>query len=216
MVMPFSPKVGNAATGGSRWTTNAKHLPALVAPIGNFRIKNAATTNDSSNNASYFASLALRGAQTSITVADTWTTIASVRASGVFVAALSPTHTASHTPSIRITVDGTVYTFTPSAAQSATHRLCVGHVINGYSTSATDGFIVGVNSANDGGFESAAVGGYPVLASGQVSLITPESALMAGLPLLRFEKSLKVEAKCSLLSATAVHKQCGAVYRVDP
>ena len=200
--------------GGSRWITNPKHLnrASVLNTKATLKSSNSALVNSST--AGFFTALALRGAQTSIATANTYVTVASITGSGFLVNCISPTHTAAFTPTIRITVDGTVYTLAPSAAQPIAHRLVLGPILSVASTTVES---ITLNGASDNGFWLAAVGGLNQITAGQVetSIPTPEAALSNGLPVLRFESSLLIEMKCDLLSGTAVDKQCGASYILD-
>ena len=131
------------------------------------------------------------------------------------VNAVSPTHTTAFTPTMRITVDGTVYTIAPTAAQTLAFRMLLGPVTPGFLTSA--GGAVIPNAEQDNGFANAAIGGLNqvVAATSTVALVTPEMALSMGSGVLRFETSLLVEMKCDLLSANAIDKQCGVTYVLD-
>lgn len=216
---------GNLSTyagGGNRWITNPKHLNKQAIAQTRLSLKSAPGTLVDSSSASFFTALALRGAQTSITVADTYVTVANLSGSGFLFNCVSPQHSSTATPTIRITVDGTVYTITPSAAIGATTRLVLGPVVPTPSvaaaaTGATAGDIIVPNAANDNGFVNALVGGVPTILSGGVvvGIPTPEAALSFGMQCLRFESSCLIEMKCSLLSGTAVDKQCGATYMMD-
>ena len=216
---------GNLSTyagGGNRWITNPKHLSAMSLPQANLLLKTGQTAVAASNIAGFFTALALRGATASISVADTYVTVANLSGSGFLFSAVSPTHTASFTPTIRITVDGTQYVIAPSANQAAGYRLTLGSLsqipsIALTSTAAVAGDISLPNSAADVGFTNALVGGVAAPTAGtlSVALPTPEAALSYGLPALRFESSLLIEMKASLLSGTANDKSCGAVYRLD-
>lgn len=205
--------------GGSRWITNPKHLSFIAALYGNISVKTASTTIAASNTVGFFTAAALRGAQTSITVADTYVTVASVSGAGFLVNCVSPTHSSAHIPTIRITVDGVAYTIAPSANHTALWRTVLGSVttsaaITARASASIAGDLAFPNSPDDAGFANAPVGGV-VVSSSVISLPSPETALAYGLPVLRFESSLLVEMKCSGLSATAVDKQCAATYRLD-
>lgn len=204
--------------GGSRWITNPKHLNCISNAKANISLKAAPAAIHASSAAAFFTSAAVRGAQASITVADTYVTVANLTGSGFAFNFISPTHDGTFTPTIRITVDGTVYTIAPSAVAAAGNRLVIGPTTSGYisaSTVATLGpDISGVNSAQDHGFTGSMVGGVQTV-SGTVGIPSPEFALSLGMQALRFESSLLVEMKASGLSATAVDKQCAVTYRLD-
>lgn len=201
--------------GGSRWISNPKQLNRLAALNTRLQLKTAFNTLIDSSAAGFFTALALRGAQASISVADTYVTVASLSGSGFLVNCVSPTHTAAFTPTFRITVDGTQYILSPSAAQTLAWRMVLGPTISGGNTAAGDATFV--NSSLDNGFQAAQVGGLVQMGAATVltSLPTPETVLSLGLQALRFESSLLVEMKCDLLSANAVDKQGGATYVLD-
>ena len=208
--------------GGSRYLTNPKHLNALSVAKANIKLKTSSTGVSDLSAGAGFTALALRGLQTSITIADTYVTVGSLTGPGFAFNFVSPTHDGgTHTPTMRITVDGTVYTIAPSAAQAIGNRMVLGPTTLGIpstSTAATIGSdLSGINSASDIGFVGSSAGGLVVLSgAGQVvSFPTPEEALSYMMQCLRFESSLLVEMKCSALSGTAVDKQCGFTFRMD-
>lgn len=208
--------------GGGRWITNPKHLPLHVMQSATILVKTGTSGTAAANNSAIYTSLANRGAQASISVADTYVTIANLSGAGFLFNVISPTHSASFAPTIRITVDGTVYTFAPSSSISSGYRLLLGPLIPmqpataAGNTASTVGDIPLPLSGNDPGFASGygSVGGVPNI-GGNSGLLTPEQILSMGWSCLRFEQSLLVEAKCSLLSGTAVDKSCAATYRLD-
>ena len=209
------------SAGGSRWITNPKHMPIAAFASTDLNLKTAIALVVSSNTAGFYTNLAFRGATSSITGAATLVTVANVTSgSGFLCNVVSPTHTASFTPTFVITIDGVAYTIAPSATIASGKRLVLGPVSYGIPTttalaSATlvdhlhDG-----NCAADAGFSAALTGGV-AMADGTCGLLTPEAIINFGLPTLRFEQSLKVEMMASLLSVNAVDKQCGATYRLD-
>lgn len=213
---------GNQTTlfgGGSRYITNPKHLSAFAAAGSVINVKTSATTLQTTAAAAAFTALALRGAQASVSVADTYVTVANLTGAGFMFNCISPTHdTLSFTPTFRITVDGVVYTLAPSTTFVNLYRMVLGPVtsglpsISGISTIGSD--IPGVNSPTDLGFQTAMVGGVPT-ATGNISIPTPEQILAFQMQCLRFESSLLVEMKTSLLGSTSINKQCAVTYRLD-
>lgn len=212
---------GNLSTyaggGGGRFITNPKQLPIHVVTSAYTNVKTATTSIAAADNPNFYNGIANRGAQASITVADTYVTVASLTGAGFLFNCISPTHTASHTPTIRITVDGTAYTIAPTSSIATGYRVCIGPVvpslpsIAGPSTASVAGDIPGPSAPTDGGFYVGSTGGIPLI-SGNATLISPEQIWSMGWPALRFESSLLIEMKCSLLSGTATDKSCGATY----
>jgi len=201
-----------------RWITNPKHMPLVAVSGTNLLLKTSDTTSQNATTAAFYTALALRGAVASISVADTYVTVANLTGAGFLMNLVSPTHTAGFIPTFRLTIDGTVYTIAPSANQSSSARMILGPLVAGYSisaisTAAVAGDSVGPNAPADPGFSGVITGGLPVVALASVP--TPETILSMGWPALRFESSCLVEMKASLLSGTATDKQCGATYRMD-
>lgn len=209
--------------GGGRWITNPKHLSAMAVANDRLGLKSAFNTATLSSVAGFFTALDRLGASSAITVADTYVNVLSVSSGSGFVTGMvSPTHSGTHTPSIRVTVDGgTPVVIAPSAVQTALYRMVLGPLTNYLSiisagTGATVGDIVGPNTGNDGGFNVARVGGLAQVAGTILrGLPTPQACLEMGWPVLRFETSILIEMKCSSLSATAIDKQCGVAYQLD-
>lgn len=204
--------------GGSRWITNPKHLNCISNAKAAIFLKTTATSSQSSAASAFFTAIATRGAQASVSVADTYVTVANLTGSGFAFDFVSPTHDGTFTPTIRITVDGTVYTIAPSAVAAAGNRLVIGPTTSGTISTSTAAAIgsdlSGINSASDLGFSGSMIGGVQTV-SGTVGIPSPEFALSLGMQALRFESSLLVEMKASGLSASSIDKQCAVTYRLD-
>jgi hypothetical protein len=209
------------AAAASRWITNPKQLPVAIVNEANLSLKTSATvTNNFTavNSATSFTAMALRGAQTSVAVADTYVTLANLTGSGFLFNVICATNTgAGYTPTIRITVDGTIYTISSSSTVNATFRLVLGALISAAPSVSAIGAvgtdIISPNAGPDNGFSGANVGGLYNPAT--ASIMTPEMILAYGLPCLRFETSLIVEMKASLLASSANDRIGGVSYRLD-
>ena len=210
--MAGNPLVQQSATttvASGRWVTNPKHLPLNFATANVISMKRAAATIDTSNVATFWTAFALRGAQTSITGADTYVTLADISSDngGFLVNVVCPHDSAGTTmQTIRITTDNVVYVIAPTAVLTANSRLVLGPVATNANATLANAATIG--GGGDAGFSGTAVGGV----NNSISLVVvpPESAMSYGMPVLRFESSLKVEVKCSVLSVTDTAKQCGA------
>lgn len=209
--------------GGSRWITNPKHLPLLAVDEIALNIKTLVGAQSAANVLAFYTAMALEGATTSIATANTYVTIASLTGAGFLFNVVAPTHSAGYIPTFRITVDGTVYTITPTAAQTANWRVVLGPVTNGTSikgnaTASVAGDIISPNNAWDPGFRNARIGGvrqYGGSAADFIGIPNETGILANNMPALRFESSLLIEVKCDLLSAVANDKRCAATYRLD-
>lgn len=207
--------------GANRWITNPKHLPVSTVNQANLSLKTSATVANNFtavNSAASFTAMALRGAQTSVAVADTYVTLANLTGAGFLFNVICATNTgAVYTPTIRITVDGVVYTISPSSTVNATFRMVLGVLIAAAPSvsaiAAVGSDIISPNAGPDNGFSNANVGGLynPAVAA----ITTPEMILAYGLPCLRFESSLLVEMKTSLLASSANDRLGGVSYRLD-
>lgn len=215
---------GSAAQsgGGNRWITNPKHMALFVPLQTRLSLKTAQLAEIDASTAGFFTALALRGASTSISVAATYATVCNLTGAGFLFNAVSPGHSASFIPTFRITVDGTVYVIAPSAAQTAGNRMVMGPITPGLpsisagASAPINADLVGINGSNDPGFTLGLTGGIAVGSNiSYFGIPTPEIILSYGMQCLRFEKSLKVEMMCDLLSGTAVDKQCGVTFRMD-
>lgn len=208
---------------GGRWVTNPKHLPLVSVIQTALNVKELITTKTLASVAGFYTAIAKEGASAAITVADTYVTVCNLTGAGFLFNCVSPTHSAGFRPTIRITVDGTVYTITPSADQTAAWRLVLGPTtsgisITGVSAASVAGDIIAPNNSWDSGFTNARIGGvvqHGGSAADFLGIPTPAAIMRHGLPMLRFESSLLVEMKCNLLSGTANDKNCAATYLLD-
>ncbi len=198
----------------NRWITNPKHIPLFVCPGTSLNNKSDSVTINASSVAAFFTVGAREGASASISVADTYATICDLTGSGFMGSCVSPSHTADFTPTIRITVDGQVYTFTSSGNITSAFRMVLGAFTPGAVTITTSGGGDKTSSLQDYGFAGAKVGGLPRL-YGSPNINPPTLNLAEGLPMLRFETGLKVEIKASLLSADPEQLKCLVTYRMD-
>lgn len=164
------------------------------------------------NTDSFFSVMAYNGAQAVVTGADTWVTIANITSGqGMLLNAIAPHgNSASNTGSLRITVDGTEYTYSAQNG-SAYSALLLGPMMQGT--------FVQTNSVLEipypGGYKDQSksqVGGGIQCLQNESSLTTPEIALSWGMPLLWFSTSLKVEAKASIYSTLNAGQRCAASY----
>ncbi len=207
--------------GGNRWITNPKHMPLTRITDSNLYVKDQVNTSKASNNASFYTAMALLGASGAITVADTFVTLLTVSGGGGFLYhVVAPTHSANHTPTIEITVDGgTAYTIAPTAVFAAQSRLVLGATTPGAPVITTTGTynenqVIQVSGYNDVGYQGR-IGGIHTLGTGPAALPSEQMIMSFNMPVLRWEQSILIRVKASLLSATAVDKQCGAQYRLD-
>ncbi len=208
------------ATAASRWITNPKHMPIIRVTDSNLSVKDQVNTSKASNNAGFYTAMALLGSSGAITVADTFVTLLSASGGGGFLYhVVAPTHSANHTPTIEITVDGVVYTIAPTAVFAAQSRLVLGATTPGAPVITTLGTynetqVIQVSGYNDVGFQGR-IGGIHTLATGPVTLPSEQMVMSYNMPILRWEQSILIRVKASLLSGVAVDKQCGAHYRLD-
>ena len=217
---PFVPQTASAVSTSSRYITNPKHLSLISVPKALIVVKTAQSTTAAMDAAGGFTALARRGASASISVADTYVTVANLSGAGFLFNCISPTHDgAAFTPTFRITVDGTAYVIAPSAVQLLGNRVVLGPITQGTpATSAAAAIgtdVISVNASADAGFQTASVGGVTTQITTAIGIPTPEMILSNNMQCLRFETSLVVEMKASLLSGTAVDKQCAVTFRMD-
>lgn len=209
----------NLLFGGGRYTNNPKHLSAISIAKALIFAKSTTTSTVNTSAAGGFTALALRGAQTSVATADTYVTVTSQTGAGFAFNFISPTHdSATFTATFRITVDGVVYTLAYTT-QTIGNRVVLGPItqgtpsISGAGAIGTD--VISPNAAADAGFQTASVGGVTTQVTTGIGIPTPEMILSNNLQCIRFESSLLVEMKTSVLSATAVDKQCAVTFRMD-
>lgn len=224
---PFVMSRGDSATSAaltSRYCKDPRELPCFVVPESQLYIKLALTSSSTCsdvNASSYFSAMANRGAQASVSVADTYVTCANLVGRGRLYNVITPSHSASaQTPSIRLTIDGVVYVIKPSTTVNAGSRLVLGVMTPYLPTTANDGvyhqadFIL-PNSYGDGGFYGAMTGGFWTVGN-NASIVTPEQIETYNLPFLQFESGCLIEYKTSLLTSTTGDKIGGASYRMLP
>lgn len=168
----------------------------------------------------FWAALGNRnGAYAALTQADTYTTVANVTSgSGYFFYVLSNTVEgagASVTQSIKVTIDGTAYEVADSCADATNDiRFVLGAPPVDSASSYADYPMwprqanTYMSSANWDTFPSAAI---PVAST----IAAPQACLALGL-YVRFETSLKVECKVSVLPTDTLNQRnAGAVYWLD-
>lgn len=206
-----------------RYMTDPRELPIYIIPISQLYLKTANgvnTTCSDVNAAAFFNAVALRGAQASVSVADTYVTCANLSGRGRLYYVLPPTYAGGlYTPTVRLTIDGTVYTLAPSTTIGGSYRMVVGACTPGVPSvntgSVTTSDFTTANSYNDIGFNSALNGGFFTNA-GNIGIVPPETAELFNMPFIQFDTSCLIEFKTSLLATTTGNKIGGAVYRMLP
>lgn len=207
----------------SRYITNPKQLQIGATDASSVYLKTATSTstNCSATNApTFFTALAHRGAQTSVTVADTFVTVTSQTGAGFAFNFILPTYAGAHTPTLEVTVDGVLYTLAPSATLAATRRMVVGPVTAGspvtsVGTNPINSEVLLVNGGSDSGFATANVGDIFDYGTMLIGIPTPERIMTYNMPCLRFESSLLVRMKTDLLAAAAGDRICGCTFVMD-
>jgi len=210
--------------GGSRYITDPRELPIMALPEAQLYVKtniNAQVACSNTNASTFFTSVAKKGAQMSVSVADTYVTAVDVTGRGRLHHIIPPCNTgAAYTPTVEVTVDGTVYTIAPTSTIGASNRVVIGAVVPGpanatSSTSYDTGHFFTPNSYLDPGYDAVSVGGLPSTAT-NVNLTAPLIIESFNLPFLQFEESLKVRYKTSLLASGTGDKIGGVGYRMLP
>lgn len=218
----FQTRSASAASQGGPWSNNPAHLPLVLSSAANkIWVKNSVTTtypDDTNGGIAGWMGLSVvkSGAVIEIASADTWTTVCDLTGAGFLTAVISPTYSisASFAPFIRITVDGEEYVFTSATAPAAYSRLVLGGVPNCVPVSATTGGGAGVGEYSDIGFGAVATHNGLLVSEGTY-IPSAQLQVSSGGQACRFEKSLKVEVKCSKLGSTSATKAAYAVYQLD-
>lgn len=220
----FTTRSASAASQGGAWSNNPAHLPLVLSSTANkVKLKYGPTSValDDTNGGiaavgAFVTAVNKSGAAVEIAATDTWTTVCDLTGAGFLTAAIGPTcnTTASFEASIRVTVDGVEYVFSSASAPVAYSRLVLGGIpalepiINTTSASAGDG------DYNDIGFGGASTHNG-IFVSESIYIPTPNRHIASGVPACRFEQSLKVEVKCSVLGSSQPVRGAYAVYQLD-
>lgn len=213
----------SSATTASRYGKDPRELPIHVMAEANMYIKISAGSEyncTAANAPTFFGNLVYRGAQASVSVADTYVTCANLSGRGRLYYVIPPSYAGgAFTPTARITIDGTVYTIAPSSTIPASNRMIIGATTPGIPSINTGVVTTSdwglPNSYLDAGYQAALVGGF-YNTSSSVGIVAPEVMEAYNMPFLQFETSCLVEFKTSLLAAAAGDKIGGAVYRMLP
>lgn len=216
MTSTFTNFFGGGGAKGGNVITDPRHFSAGYVGYGELGVKTAVTGTALSNTDLFFTSGALFGAQASISAADTYATLCDINGSGFLCNVVSPAHSAGAIQSFRLTVDGVEYVISPGAPMTNIRAVLgptVPGVVTTYSATAVAGHLIGLGSYADAGFSAAKVGNFDPLFSAY--LLRPVIILAHGLQCLRFETSLKVEVKSSLLDANTTLRRALATYRLD-
>lgn len=156
-------------------------------------------------------------------VLTTLQTLANVTGPGVLSAVLAPTTlTSGATVTVKITIDGVLYTFVQTFPASG-DRLIIGAVLPGgaNSTSATapiGSALNGVATPFDQGFgtKKGTVMAYGAGSNAGVVIPTTDECLNYGLPVVRFFESLLVQTQISVApTGSTLDGSQVALYRLD-
>jgi hypothetical protein len=170
----------------------------------------------SPNALSYWQEVAKRGAYATGVADDTYKEICDITGSGILFHVIAPAYTNSTDDvTFKITVDGVEYIIVKTTelrtAGSERSRLVLGACVsNGRASQYT--------SANAFVYEYAGIALSNDLFTcdtGQMLLLPPDQIRTNGLPMLRFEESLKVEVKVTDVHTGTYSGYCGATYILD-
>jgi len=207
--------------GGGLFITDPRHMPHTRVTDSNLYIKDQVNTSKASNNAGFYTGMALQGAASAITVADTFINLLSYSSGGGFLFhVVAPTHSGTNTQTIEYTIDGgTPITIANTAVFAAQSRLVMGVTTPGAPVITTAGTynedqVIQISGYNDVGFQGR-IGGINTRSTGKFTLPDEQMIMAYRLPCLRWEQSILVRVKNSGLSAVAVDKQCACAFKVD-
>lgn len=179
------------------------------------RLKYAPASQAYLNADEFWTALANRGAYVACSAADTWYTVCNLSGAGYFGWAMGTYVAGANSQKIRITADGVTATFSEPNCMSG-YRLAVGGgwATTPFLTGASNASAVAINSYFDYGF--LAKSGNDVTRKIASIYFAPTSVMVAvGIPVLRFEQSLKVEAWTNTNGLTGNNAYAGAAYCLD-
>ena len=201
------------------WSRNPDTMPISTGAAASYHFKSAANALVSTDAAGSQTTLATRGATASITVNDTFVTVCDVSGSGFLFHVLSAGSNGTDLRTLRITIDGAVYTIITPDTLAQNNRLVLGPVFAAGAIAVTDTGLLTSHSGLIGGYNSDFVGardGGGVALTADILIPTENEILSFNLPAIRFSSSLKVEAKSQTISLTAdPYNAAIALYRVD-
>lgn len=176
---------------------NPRHLPVWIVISNQVQV---GSSGAALNTDGFFTNFAgPYGAYASATANDTWFTVCNLTSvSGFFFNAWSPmSNTASDRLSLRITIDGgSALTFS-AVRSSIQHRLMLGALF-----------------CSSPSVNPAPVDSLPEIGTG-MQILLPATGLALGFPGLRFESSLKVEAKVQTRIGTNPEDRAAVTYQLD-
>lgn len=205
-------------SGAGRAFYSPRRLPALWAESAHIGAKcGAVSTAYWANSANLFSAIGgAFGAVHELTQAATYETLVNITGSGWLGWILSATYDANdatHTQYIRLTVDGQTYEFSKAFTEPASavgYRAVLGAAIPARAAVANNaGEYSVMGGYGDSGFRYAA-GRQEYIALGQTQL-----GMAAGLAGLRFDRSLIVEVKTSLLASTDYYRTAACDYCLE-
>lgn len=208
--------IGAAASGAGPWIRNPAEFGKLGTSgcIDGANIKVSSTQSLAlSAGGAILTYVAKQGAAASLAANDAFVTVCDITGAGILSGLIGPAKDSvgAATSTIEVTVDGAIYTLTASlAGGSATVRHVIG-LLTGLTVVAGDG--AGPNSGTDDILAmNQTVASSPF---SKMALVYPQIARAHGMAALKFDKSLKVRIKASVIGATAEVKAVGALYQLD-
>lgn len=191
----------------------------VVAARGRISLKTASNLVSADSTAAFWTALDLQGAFSSVATNDVYATAVDITGSSGVVCCVigSASGDAADNGFIRVTVDGTVREFSTTRAVGQ-RRLILGHYSN--QTPATSSVTANTTHIQDM-FDSPGFNvedGFLVASEssqGNAYIQPVQQARNNGSILLRFNSSLKVEAKESNVQANAENNKFGVVYAID-
>jgi hypothetical protein len=214
----FFPSGGG---GDSAIVTDPNKLPKIIIDSGGF-IKRDVQRQEINQNTGYGRdAIQNYGVWSNVIGSDTYNTIVDVTGSGYLYWCISSTQQLSSNDivTIKITVDGVATEISGtinSRASNSGDRLFIGAYSQRAQGTSTTGYN-GYNGSSDGGYRSDNRTSFPTNGIDRkydASIISTDAFQFPGMPKLRFETSLKVEAKIGNYEATFI-RFAAAAYKLD-
>ena len=212
----FTQFLGGSASSAPQYgagiITNPKLLPRMFANYNGVQLKTGQNHIYDSANSSFSAAINRGGSSASIAAINTYVTLLDVASSGFLAFVITPGSGGTAVHTIRITADETESIIAHTSP--ANRRLVLGPCGARASTTVTDGSPFLPGSDYDVGFQNNSSDGLP--SDTYAYVFETYKALSCGLPVLRFENSLKVEVQISAGYTTSGYmNRAFAVYRLD-
>ncbi len=212
---------GSVAGGEGLFVRDPRLLPWLRAISTQVYVRQGSYLRSAGTESQFWTALAARGAVASnITSAGQWYTLCNLAGSGLLSGILTPAIGHNRYISVRMTVDGAVYTATQKPIGAQAGRIFIGAaLVRNVPVSGSSMLTSHLDWNDSATFTIDDEGGVVAGRVGTIYPLSVDAAISLRMPVLRFDSQLKVEVQypfsTDIYNSETFFQYSGALYQLD-